>query len=49
MEQPRLENTLENQIKFVEYMLEHNKVDILIAIKESLKELKKIKDEQKNM
>lgn len=49
MEKPKIETTLDNQIKFVEYMLEHNNVEILAAIKHSLLELKKIKEEEKNM
>ncbi|MEY4571008.1 MAG: hypothetical protein RLZ10_201 [Bacteroidota bacterium] len=46
MEKFRLDNSLDNQVKFIEYMLEHNNVEILAAIKESLLELKRIKGEQ---
>lgn len=46
MEKFRLDNTLDNQVKFIEYMLEHNNIEILAAIKESLLELKRIKGEQ---
>jgi hypothetical protein len=49
MEGPRIEPTLDNQIKFVEFMLEVNKVEILMAIKESLIELQKIKEDKKDM
>lgn len=49
MEKPRIENTLDNQIKFVEYMLENNRVDILVAIKNSLLELKRLKEQEKNV
>lgn len=49
MEKNKLENTLDNQIKFVEYMLENNNVEILAAIRQSLLELKKIREEEKNM
>lgn len=41
---PRIETNLENQIKFVEFMLENNPHEIINAIKESLLELKAIKD-----
>jgi hypothetical protein len=44
MEAPKIEPTLENQIKFVEFMLEVNRVEILHAIKESLIELQKLKE-----
>jgi len=44
MEAPKIETTLENQIKFVEFMLEVNNVEILVAIKQSLIELQKIRE-----
>lgn len=47
MEAPKIETHLENQIKFVEFMIETNNHEILVAIKNSLLELKKIKDDKK--
>ncbi len=44
---PKIETTLDNQIKFVEFMLENNQHDIINAIKESLLELKEIKEGKK--
>lgn len=49
MEKHQLEATIENQILFVEFMLEHNNVEILQAIKKSLIELKELRDKEKNM
>lgn len=44
---PKIEATLENQIKFVEFMLENNPHEIINAVKESLLELKRIKESGK--
>lgn len=43
---PKVDTKLDNQIQFVEFMLESTKHDILVAIKHSLIELKRIKEEQ---
>lgn len=40
---PKIDTNLDNQIKFVEFMLETNNHEILVAIKNSLMELKDIK------
>lgn len=41
---PKIDTNLDNQIKFVEFMLETNNHDILVAIKKSLVELKDIRE-----
>lgn len=48
MGQPRIEPTLDNQIRFVEYMLESNNIELLKAILDSLNELKSIKEKEIN-
>lgn len=40
---PKIDTNLDNQIKFVEFMLETNNHEILVAIKNSLIELKDIR------
>ena len=47
MEIPKIDPNLDNQIKFVEFMIETQNIEILVAIKNSLLELKKIKVEKK--
>jgi hypothetical protein len=47
MEIPKIDPNLDNQIKFVEFMIETQNIEILVAIKNSLLELKKIKEEKK--
>jgi len=49
MEIPKIDPNLENQIKFVEFMIETQNIEILVAIKNSLLELKKIKEEKKDV
>jgi hypothetical protein len=46
METPKIETTLDNQIKFVDIMLEYTKTPLLYAIKESLIELKNKKEKE---
>jgi hypothetical protein len=48
MEIPKIDTNLDNQIKFVEFMIETNNVDILVAIKKSLLELKEIREKEKD-
>lgn len=45
----KLEPNLDNQIKFVEFMIEGNSHEIIKAIKESLLELKAIKEKNQNI
>jgi len=47
MEAPKIDTHLDNQIKFVEFMIETNNVDILVAIKQSLLELKERREKEK--
>ena len=47
MEAPKIDPNLDNQIKFVQFMIETNNAEILVAIKKSLLELKVIKDKEK--
>jgi hypothetical protein len=47
MEAPKIDPNLDNQIKFVQFMIETNNAEILVAIKQSLLELKVIKDKEK--
>jgi hypothetical protein len=47
MEVPKIDPNLDNQIKFVQFMIETNNAEILVAIKQSLLELKVIKDKEK--
>lgn len=47
MEAPKIDPNLDNQIKFVQFMIETNNAEILVAIKNSLLELKSIKDKEK--
>lgn len=47
MEAPKIDPNLDNQIKFVQFMIETNNAEILVAIKNSLLELKNIKDKEK--
>jgi hypothetical protein len=49
MEIPKIDPNLDNQIKFVEFMIETQNIEILVAIKNSLLELKKIKEEKKDV
>jgi hypothetical protein len=49
MEIPKIDPNLDNQIKFVEFMIETNNIELLVAIKNSLLELKSIKDSQKDV
>lgn len=49
METPRIIPHLENQIKFVEFMIETNNIEILVAIKNSLLELKKLKEDKNDV
>jgi len=49
MEIPKIDPNLDNQIKFVEFMIETQNIEILVAIKNSLLELKKIKEDKKDV
>lgn len=49
MEIPKIDPNLDNQIRFVEFMIETQNIEILIAIKNSLLELKKIKEDKKDV
>ena len=49
MEIPKIDPNLDNQIKFVEFMIETQNIEILVAIKNSLLKLKKIKEEKKDV
>lgn len=41
---PRIDTNLENQIQFIDFILENNPLEIIIAIRDSLMELKAIKE-----
>lgn len=42
----KIDTSLDNQIRFVEFMMENNSHAIIQAIKSSLEELKRIKEEK---
>ena len=47
MEAPKIDPNLDNQIKFVQFMIETNSEEILVAIKQSLLELKERGEKEK--
>ena len=47
MEAPKIDPNLDNQIKFLQFMLENNNAEILVAIKQSLIELKERREKEK--
>lgn len=47
MEVPKIDPNLDNQIKFLQFMIETNNAEILVAIKQSLLELKERREKEK--